>query len=99
MEWKSDGSLCPVCGGAGRNSPRYPGALCRPCEASLVDEMGRTVELSNEDIWSGVRIRADDAVLPKDASLFASGVECRVREARFGGVVVQPLEVWERSRG
>ena len=98
MDWSIDGSVCPACGGEGRGVPRYPAALCYSCVSDLVDEAGRKVELANEDLWGGVRISVGDTVLSKDAKLFVNGIECRAREARFGGVVVQPVEAWERSR-
>lgn len=94
MQWNVDGSVCPACGGIGRGSPRYPAALCYSCEADLIDESGRAVQVSNSDMWSGVEIRASQSTLPKDTRLFVNGIECRAREARFGGIVVQPLAAW-----
>src|SRR5262245_18863584 len=33
VNWLPDGSVCPICGGPGRQSTRYPGALCQQCES------------------------------------------------------------------
>ena len=94
------GATCPVCRGAGRRSARYPAALCPACVARLVDGKGRAVTLSNTgplghglQVVAGADMReeGDAAALP----LFCDGVECRAREARFGGVVVQPLAAWQ----
>ncbi len=41
IDWKRDGSICPICGGEGRHSKRYPAALCRLCEEELVDSQGQ----------------------------------------------------------
>lgn len=88
MEWKSDGSLCPTCCGAGRGSTRYPAALCEACQASVVDVNGRHVRLFNEGFSGGLEIEFFDdnkAVDPEDVPLYSHGVECRAREHRFGG--------------
>ena len=95
------GATCPVCGGAGRGSARYPEALCQPCVGELTDAEGRPVTLSNTDpLGHGVRITAGDTVIEEAEAeatpLFARGVACRAREARFGGVVVQPAAAWEQ---
>ena len=46
MNWVAGGSVCPTCGGQGRNSKRYPAALCRSCEETLVDRQGRQITFS-----------------------------------------------------
>ena len=55
----------------------------------------------NEGFSGGLEIRTAMGVLTSpDAEklpLFANGIECRAREHRFGGVVVQPLEVWDAA--
>jgi hypothetical protein len=100
VKWKSDGSLCPICSGAGRDSARYPGALCEACEGSVVDINGNRVDLFNQGMSGGLIIRTlDDEIIakPEEMPLFCNGVECRAREHRFGGVVVQPLKAWQVS--
>jgi guanosine-3',5'-bis(diphosphate) 3'-pyrophosphohydrolase len=100
VKWKSDGSLCPICSGAGRDSPRYPGALCEVCQGSIVDTNGNRVELYNQDMSGGLLIKTleDEIVVnPEEMPLFCNGVECRAREHRFGGVVVQPVGAWRVS--
>lgn len=95
LKWKGDGSLCPICSGAGRRSARYPAALCETCQASVVDINGNRVGLFNQGFSVGLEIRTYDdrlTVNPEEMPLFSNGVECRAAEHRFGGVVVQPLE-------
>ena len=97
--WPPDGSLCPICEGSGRGSTRYPAALCERCEARVRDRAGHPVEMFNEGLSGGLEIRTAMATVSSpDAEklpLFVDGVECRAREHRFGGVVVQPLEAWD----
>lgn len=96
--WLADGSICPVCGGPGRRSARHPGALCQQCQAAVVDEVGRLVTLANEGFSGGLEITVGSRIIrsPRAESfpLYVNGIECRAREYRFGGVVVQPLRVW-----
>jgi hypothetical protein len=95
---KPDGSMCPICFGIGRKSARYPSALCNECQRALVDLSGNNVELFNVDISGGLAIQTSDgatALKPEMMPLFCRGVECRAREHRFGGVVVQPLDAWQ----
>jgi hypothetical protein len=97
--WSPDGSVCPICAGPGRESPRYPAALCESCQGTVRDRDGNLVEMFNEGFFGGLEIRtAAGALRPPEAEnvpLFAKGIECRAREHRFGGVVVQPLEAWD----
>lgn len=100
VSWKPDGSVCPICSGPGRGSARYPGALCETCQESVVDINGHRVELYNQDMSGGLLIKTwqDEAVVnPEEMPLFCKEVECRAREHRFGGVVVQPVQAWQKS--
>lgn len=55
----------------------------------------------NEGFSGGLEIRtsAGTAKSPdaETLPLFASGIECRAREHRFGGVVVQPVQAWDEA--
>jgi len=97
-EWKMDGSVCPTCGGAGRNSERYPGAVCESCELAVIDKTGTPVKLHNESMSGGLMIVAGSRELKggiaEGEALYIRGVECRAKEHRFGGVVIQPIDAW-----
>jgi len=97
--WLPDGSVCPICAGRGRGSTRYPAALCEQCEGFVRDRDGNAVEMFNEGLSGGLEIRTTKGSLKSpDAEklpLYAKGIECRAREHRFGGVVVQPVEAWD----
>ena len=98
-EWKMDGSVCPTCGGSGRSSERYPGAVCEDCESIVTDKFGKSAKLYNESMSGGLMIVAGTRELKGNAAeneaLFIRGVECRAQEHRFGGVVIQPAEAWQ----
>jgi hypothetical protein len=97
-KWKMDGSVCPTCGGAGRNSERYPGAVCEDCELIVIDKTGTPVKLYNESMSGGLMIVAGTRELKggiaEGEALYIRGVECRAKEHRFGGVVIQPIYAW-----
>lgn len=99
MKWKPDWSVCPICGGAGRDSKRYPAALCETCVEGLVDIQGRGVQVFNEGFSGGLLIKIGETTVTGEAAaqtaFFVRGVECRAREHRFGGIVVQPRGAWE----
>ncbi len=37
-------------------------------------------------------IEVDGTDLPEETPVFVRGIECRAQEARFGGIVIQPVE-------
>jgi hypothetical protein len=97
--WVPDGSVCPICQGLGQQSKRFPAALCEHCQASVVDGDGNVVGIFNLHLWGGIKIRTLNGwVVSPEAErlpLYANGIECRAREHRLCGVVVQPLEAWK----
>jgi len=101
LSWKPDGSVCPTCGGAGRNSERYPAAICENCEMSVLDDHGKPVKLYNESMSGGLLIESGKRRLTGEQAetlpLFVKGNECRAREHRFGGVVIQPVGAWKAN--
>lgn len=94
--WRPGGEICPVCGGEGRGSISYPAAICRDCEARLVDWAARPVEVTNTSLLgTGIQVsNGDDVIVDDDTPLFVDGIACWAREARLGGVVVQPVAAW-----
>ena len=100
--WRKDGSVCPTCGGVGRKSTRYPAALCEVCQAAVSDSSGKSVQLFNEGFSGGLQIVTHAHTLvgsdAENLPLFVNGIECRAREHRFGGVVVQPIDAWKAGK-
>lgn len=86
---------CPVCGQPRPHSPRYPKNVCADCVERAVDESGRRLTFFNLTLTGGFGAANVDTgerlETPLDqATCFIDGVRCLAREARFGGIVVQP---------
>ncbi len=80
-QWLPDGSVCPGCGREGRHVPRYPAAICRRCETVAVDKEGAFLDIQS-------------APLDRNFSFTVAGLACAASEAKFGGIVVQPVSAW-----
>ncbi|MCC9642893.1 hypothetical protein LOC71_11450 [Rhodopirellula sp. JC740] len=87
---------CPVCGASQRSVPRYPWYLCSECLGLAEDGDGRRLTFGNVSFSGGLYYAHADKPEPKPHSCLA--VICFVNrrpvivtEARFGGVVAQPL--------
>lgn len=96
--------FCPACGKPQKAFPRYPWYICQHCLDLATDYAGRRLVFSNSTIFGGLTwYYADDPTLLNSHSAY---VLCfirkrlvDVREARFGGVVAQPLsEGWSIER-
>ena len=87
---------CPLCGTLLRENPRYPRHVCGWCAQDVTDEAGRPVILANASLTGGYTAQRPDGS-PASSDVLAGrvwidGVALRAQEARFGGVVVQPLD-------
>ena len=87
-----DSQQCPICGSDVRPSARYPAYVCDACERRATAEDGRAVAFYNESLSGGCigKYVSTGEEYPSDLC-YIDGVACRAREARFGGIVVQPL--------
>jgi hypothetical protein len=65
------------------------------------DRDGKAVEMFNQSFSGGLEIRTATGILTSPNAeklpLYVGETECRAREHRFGGVVVQPLEAWDAA--
>jgi hypothetical protein len=83
---------CPLCGAAVPVNPRYPQALCRECAALAGDVRGRPLAFANESMGGGFEARyADTGEEYLSHECWVRGVRCWADEARFGGIVIQPI--------
>lgn len=88
--------LCPGCGAAQKHFARYPWYFCNDCRKTACDRQGRILEFANASISGGLVWRyADDPSHRDERSL---AVICAinkrpvvVHEARFGGIVAEPI--------
>lgn len=84
---------CPICLLEVAPSPRYPRYVCANCAARAADENGRPLEFSNESFSGGFIARYADTGEGLDGHIcFIDGVRCWADEARFGGIVIQPVD-------
>lgn len=87
--------FCPGCGAAQKPFERYPWYFCQACVNTATDGGGRRLEFSNAGPMGGFVWRHVDAENWQDARqvlCLISGRPVQIGEARFGGVVAQPLE-------
>ena len=84
---------CPICGTATSPSERYPRHVCRSCACLASSADGRLLAFSNLDMFGGFVARyADTDELYDSHQCFIDGVRCHAGEARFGGIVIEPVE-------
>lgn len=87
---------CPICGTPRPHSARYPNHVCATCVERAVDGDGRPLEFFNPELLGGFaaayRGTGERLSTPRDEQeCRIDGVRCLAREARFGGIVVQPV--------
>lgn len=84
---------CPICGVGLPVFVRHPNYVCRSCALRTVSASGRPVRFNNESISGGlVATFADNGETHDAVRCWIDGVECEAREAKFGGIVIQPVE-------
>ena len=83
---------CPLCGSAVAENPRYPAYVCERCVDKASSATGRRVRYYNIDMSGGCEGQYEDDGSPYPSSrCWIDNTECRAEEARFGGIVIQPL--------
>lgn len=82
---------CPGCGTSLAPVDRYPWDFCNACAAQATD--GKVLEFSNVSVTGGCRgAGGESATAALPFRYFAAFVDAViVSEARFGGVVVEPV--------
>ena len=84
---------CPGCGTALSAFPRYPWFFCKDCVATASDADGSPLVFFNEDMSGGLLWGHDKDRLNKAPAVLCliAGRPAIVTEARFGGIVAQPV--------
>ncbi len=91
---------CPGCNVRQRHNPRYPGYFCERCVTEAMDSTGRHINFTNanpSDYLPDMTVAAnfvDTGEVYTSENCTIHGIPSKAREARFGGVVVQPTAVW-----
>jgi len=86
---------CPGCGTPQRSFERYPWYFCQDCLSRASDKAGTILEFANAGIGGGLVWRYQGDKDWRDAVAVACQIMSRpviVHEARFGGVVAEPLQ-------
>ena len=86
--------FCPGCGKPQKAFLRYPWYFCRDCCETACDSDGRILSFGNISLSGGLTFSFDD----EDVYYECGNVLCYIKnrpaivsEARFGGVVAQPM--------
>ncbi len=92
MSLEEQHQSCPICQTEVSPSPRYPRYLCDDCYRRATDETGRLLTFSNISFSGGSVAAYADTGEPRNSHIcFVDGVECWADEARFAGIVIQPV--------
>lgn len=84
---------CPICLTPVSPSERYPRYVCEKCYTKAADEDGRQLTFSNVGLSGGFAALYRDTHEERDSHVcYIDGIECLADEARFGGIVIQPVE-------
>lgn len=85
---------CPVCDAPLQPIARYPRYVCRSCAARAVSADGRPLEFLNPGLSGGYEARYADDKRPYASHVcFIDGQPCHADEARFGGIVIEQIDV------
>ncbi len=88
----SDDQLCPICGVPVVPLARYPHYVCETCAVKAVAPDGRPLRFFNLSLSGGFGAEYADTDEPYDSAIcYIAGVKCFANEARFGGIVIQPV--------
>lgn len=85
---------CPGCGTALTAFLRYPWHFCKDCRNRVVDFAGRPLAFGNASLSGGFEVGyAGEArsVTCRGCYALIDGRPVHVTEARFGGIVAQPV--------
>jgi hypothetical protein len=84
--------VCPICSNEVPPNPLYLDYVCEQCVTETSDQSGQrvkfTTDYSTESHIVGTYVDSDNAFT--EPVCYVRGVECKVSEARLGGIIVQP---------
>jgi len=88
-----DKQFCPICNAEVQPSLRYPDYLCENCVTNAQSKDGKLVEFHNTNIAGGCVGQYTESKTKYDSDIvYVNGVKCKAKEARFGGIVIQPFK-------
>lgn len=86
--------FCPGCGAPRKAFPRYPWHFCNDCRRSAETRQGVRLRFQNAGASGGFEWSDDDGATWQGARgvyCLIAGRPVYVTEARFGGIVAQPI--------
>ncbi len=84
---------CPICSAPTHHRARYPGSVCFDCYGRACDSQGQKLNFFNLSMSGGFEaVIADTGEICPSHVCVINGVECWANEARFGGIVIEPLQ-------
>jgi hypothetical protein len=87
---------CPICQQTVKPSERYPRYVCNDCAAQATSLEGRKLAFFNESLSGGYLAKYADTNEPYDShDCYIRGIHCHADEHRFGGIVIQPVDLQE----
>jgi len=85
---------CPICGVELKKYDRYPDYVCHECMKKVTDISGHSLKFFNLGISGGFGAKyADSGKEYLSQECYIEGRPCLADEARFGGIVVQTLNI------
>jgi hypothetical protein len=91
---------CPACGQSTKANPRYPNYVCSDCMEHIVALDGRPIHFTNCNVgecppeMSVLGSYADTGEIYACDRCLIGSLVCQAKEARFGGIVIQPVGTW-----
>ena len=95
-------SSCPICQNEMFYNPHYPDEVCKSCVGRATDGHGRYVKFYNRNLASGIigfYADADGKEEYEQTTCYVSKQKCKVKEARFGGVVIELITQKDENSG
>ena len=84
---------CPICSMPVQPSGRYPHYLCAACAKRAVDINGRALSFFNVSLSGGYNAKFTYTKETYNSHIcYIDGLKCYADEARFGGIVIQPVD-------
>jgi hypothetical protein len=88
-----DKQYCPICASQTQYNSRYPNYICSSCAENPLSEDGRSLHFYNISLSGGFGAKYADTGEVRDSHIcFVAGRKCWADEARFGGIVIQPVD-------
>jgi hypothetical protein len=85
---------CPICKTELMPFERYPKYVCESCAKKATDANGTKVEFGNTSICGGFEgYYLDTKEAYNSQTCYIDGIECFAEEARFGGIVIQKVDI------